>query len=313
MAFTEKYVSAAAGGSGDGLSAGNPFTWAQMITEIGAGSGGNKRYNVLEGTYSLSASSDCSGASLSPSAPVNIRGYKTTIGDGWLGRSNDSGPLITTNMPLISYASGFKCMFPNYVILESLQFTGTVNDYLVRTKEKSAIIGCKISNASTGSGAITYQMGGECVVIFENDFTMTASTGGNWVLDCNNHNAKLDSNRIICNSTTVANGGIITEQRAIVFGNLIKGGGFGVGLRFGSNREPWVRNNTIVGWGRAIEMQGVEGPHFVCGNMITGNTLYGIDMNSTNSSASWDQTGCVTMEPTSTRAEAGLMQGESCH
>jgi hypothetical protein len=93
MAFTEKYVSSLAGGSGNGLTAGAPFTWQQMITEIQSvtGTGGRGfRYNIkADGTYNRGAAQDdCNSCSGTNASPIYMRGYLTTIGDGYLGRTS---------------------------------------------------------------------------------------------------------------------------------------------------------------------------------------------------------------------------------
>src|SRR5260370_814616 len=99
MALIEKYVSALAGGSGNGLSEGTAYTLTQMVTEINAASGVGVRYNIkADGTYSRTSDDNVGGAAGTMASPIVLRGYKTVIGDGYLGR-NAAGALITTNMP----------------------------------------------------------------------------------------------------------------------------------------------------------------------------------------------------------------------
>ena len=105
MALTEKYVSSLAGGSGDGNSAGSAYTFGQMVSEVVSLSGAGKRYNIkADGTYVRTSGDNMDVSPASSANPTVLRGYKTTPGDGYLGRSNSNGALITTNMPLITYA-----------------------------------------------------------------------------------------------------------------------------------------------------------------------------------------------------------------
>ena len=73
------------------------YTWGQMVTEINTGVGAGIRYNVkADGTYTRSAfDSMWSAVGGTVTSPLCIRGYKTVIGDGYLGR-DATGALITS-------------------------------------------------------------------------------------------------------------------------------------------------------------------------------------------------------------------------
>lgn len=151
MAITERYVSALAGGDGDG-SVGSPWTLAEAFTNAVAGD----RVNVkADGTYSISATLTAASSG-STTQPIIMRGYKTAIGDGHASRTN-GGVLDTGNMPAISVgnlaASGL--VLGQYWILESCNLTSTNNSYwLVQLNSYCAIINCVVSNTAVNSYAV---------------------------------------------------------------------------------------------------------------------------------------------------------------
>lgn len=83
MALTEKYSSAAGAGAHDGTTEGNAFSWVEMIADINAGNGAGIRYNH-KGNVTRAAS-DTISAGGTVGSPCIIRGYTTTIGDGYRG------------------------------------------------------------------------------------------------------------------------------------------------------------------------------------------------------------------------------------
>ena len=93
MAFTEKYVTVTGGGLHDGSSEANAWTLAEAASNVSAGD----RLNVKAGTHTLtSVVAFTTGGSLT--APIAIRGYKTTIGDqDYTGSQRVEG----TDIPLI--------------------------------------------------------------------------------------------------------------------------------------------------------------------------------------------------------------------
>lgn len=305
MAFTEKYVSSVAGGSGNGLAAGTPFTWQQMITEILSvtGTGGRGfRYNIkADGTYNRgSTADDLSASSGTNASPIYMRGYLTTIGDGYLGRSS-AGALITTNMPTVDYNAGgafFKP--PVYSVTESIivknsSTTGGGNWVLFDNDHKSAVIACVITSARNGNDSKVMNLGGDYAVVFECDIFQTATSG--LTMEANtfqNSGGRADSCRIICSCPTVKCG-IKLDNQCAIFSSLIKGAGGGTGVYYDdSNRMINLRNCTITGWQDGIwyNTANTDNLNWIAGNMITDNSRYGVNIN-----ASW----CGIIGPNRTR------------
>lgn len=153
MAFVEKYVSSLAGGAGDG-SSGNPWTLAQAIADTSS-----DRINIkADGTYTHTATSTLAGAG-SNGTPKVWRGYLTTLGDGYQGRSNSgTGPLATTNMPLINCTGNGRFALGVNTIFEGLRITRTsasTTGSLLTGAAKSFLNHCVVSDGSTGAAAAT--------------------------------------------------------------------------------------------------------------------------------------------------------------
>jgi len=94
MAITEKYVSAlASGGSG---TIGDPW---DLQTAYSSAVAGNRLNVKNDGVYTINSTITPTNVG-SETSPIFIRGYNSTIGDGWGFRTN-GGKLDTSNMPEI--------------------------------------------------------------------------------------------------------------------------------------------------------------------------------------------------------------------
>lgn len=296
MALTEKYVSALAGGSGNGLSEGTAYTWAQMTTEMmsSTGTGGRGiRYNIkADGTYTRAAADSLgSGTTGTQALPIVLRGYKTTIGDGWLGRTSNNGPLVTTNMPLINYTTTGGLFYGlKYALLESLRFTGICDSgsSLVDLESQTNIFACSITNTATSSDKATLRIR-EGAVAFECDITHASTSGasGGSALYVDANSCKVDSCRII--SANANFHGVRLERNTTLVHCLIKGAGGSRGLNAegDSYRNSHIRNCTITNWqdGFYTDAGQQDDPPFIHGCMITDNSGWGINLN--NSTASY--------------------------
>lgn len=218
-AITEKYVSALAGGGGDG-SSGSPWTWAEMVADIVAGSKAGNRYNVkADGTYSRTTTTDTIGtAGGTTNSPVIIRGYKTTIGDGYLGRSNANGDLVLTDMPTINYTSGVLSITGPFLLIESLNITSTKNGVAVNnTGTDNVFRGCRFANAASGAAGVALQTSGARVSLQNCDVVL--SNGGNAgtiALTLSGASTLLIGSRVT--STAI---GVNNTSTAILLGNTI--------------------------------------------------------------------------------------------
>lgn len=274
MAISEKFVSSAGSGSGDGSTAGNAMAWTAMVTQINAGGTAGNRYNVL-GPISRGATDTISGSGTATS-PVIVRGYLTTIGDGYLGRTNGNGPLITTNMAAITYASTFLLSITgSWILVESLNVVGTVNGRLALLTADSAITRCVVDNANTGANAVAIALSTRSTA-FNCDATLSGGSGGTAAID-----AIGSGGRAVC---CRVNGGPaigirLNTTRSHAVDNLIFACA-GLGLSIATTGfEGVIHGNTIAdGSSDGLDIvTGTTGLVVVTNNLITDNIGYGID------------------------------------
>lgn len=182
MAFTEKYVSVAGGGSHDGSSEANAWTFEEAIAApVGAGN----RVNVKVGTHTLTASRTLPSGTTEN--PIEWRGYNSTIGDlETVGRATATGELDDTNFPLIDCGASYALTSGAYNSLRTLAVTGSgnvsllilgtaPNVYRVRSAQTSAsgasakcitaagvygsVLDCDFLIASTNASAVACSVG----------------------------------------------------------------------------------------------------------------------------------------------------------
>lgn len=216
MAITERYVTTTGAGAHDGTSEANAFSWTEMITDINTPRVGY-RYNVKQGTYSLSASSTITGDG-STTSPNIIRGYKTTIGDATIGRAS-GGALDSSNMPTIAYNATFSLSISGgtNTIVEALKITGARSGLLISLTTESMAYNCIVENTSSNSSAIGISVGAGTASAISCDVTLASGVAG-----------------AIC----IDNGGT-------VIGCRVNGGSAATGIRAANNGDRAVAFNTI--------------------------------------------------------------------
>lgn len=273
MAITERYVSTTGAGAHDGTSEGNAYTWAEMVTAINGGSHAGYRYNVKQGTYSLSATSTITGDGTT-TAPCIIRGYKTTIGDATPGRTT-GGALDTSNMPTIAFGATYAMAISgaDYLVFEGLKFTGDNPGYFFNVGNHTTFVNCSITVVNGGSG-----------------YPLLFNNTGSGAIDCDVDTDGTAAAIYLGTSTSFAIGcrvrasgsggdGIYCDGSSLVAHNTVWGcGGEGI-LLDSTGSNPWIVFNTVQGCaGSGIKTQNTTtaNQRFI-GNHLTDNGAYGID------------------------------------
>jgi hypothetical protein len=244
VAFTERYVTAAAGGGGDG-SVGTPWTLAESMGASGAVAG--DRVNVLKGAYSLGATT-VSGAG-NVADLVVWRGYNSTIGDLDDQRRTAAGLIDTTNFPVVTLTGILQPVTKN--CFQNISFTGSLSSTLLgnTVTDDWTMISCSVLNTANNANAKA--------VVCDNNFTAI-----NCDMECSgaSHNTvvECDAVSVIYGSRFkgVANAKLLdtlygTVSQCVFIGNATGTGVGGVSLAVGGIT---VINSTFYSLATAIEL-----------------------------------------------------------
>lgn len=239
--ITERYVSSAAGGGGDG-SSGAPWTLAEAISNYSAGD----RMN-LKGTFTLSGGVTIPAGAIDQ--PSIWRGYSTTITDGYQGRTNGSGALVTTNFATIACgASYYVTAINNYTVLENLNITGSRSGYVVDNSHvASAIVNCRVENSSTNAAAFGLVTGNA----FNCDIVMSGATGAYTACKMNVVGGLHECQIWRASSDASIGVGFATYTNGVIDKCTIHGA-TGTGIKCDNMSMPWILNCTIQGQTTAI-------------------------------------------------------------
>lgn len=260
------------------------MSWATFSDYMTAGGSvnadGGERFNIdADSTYTLSATETWANSGTSTS-PIIIRGYKSSITDGYQGRTNDNGALVTTNMPTLAFGSTFRISHTGaWLIAESLNVTGSCSNYVITSAVDSAWVRCKVTNSSTNAAAGCVTLGNAArSIVYDCDLLLDGASGGAYAILANQASTRMIANRINVVSSAAVGAGLASS--AVFLNNTIYGSG-GVGISTTSTSgAPTIVGNTIVGCGGdGIDIvTGTTALQSIIGNMITDNTGNGIDM-----------------------------------
>lgn len=155
MAFTERYVTSAAAGGGDG-SSGNPWTLAEAI----ANAVGGDRINILsDATYTLGASATFPAGTAEN--PIQWRGYNATIGDLVnTGRATATAALTTTDFPVIDGGTLYNVTMGAFNSLVNLRITSGLNGQTLVGGTAFHVHRCSIANTHANGGSARCFFGG---------------------------------------------------------------------------------------------------------------------------------------------------------
>jgi cell division septation protein DedD len=264
-AITEWYVNDAGSGSGTGTTEPNAMSFTTFTDYMSTGgsftASPGDRFNIKGAITSRTTTTDVWVNGGTITSPVIVRGYSSVITDGYQGRTNDNGPIITTNMPTITYTTGRLNVTAPFIITEALNITSAASGATVTltTGTAGSTTRCNIVNSGTNAASVGVTLNGNVDSLVNSDVSLTGAS-------------------------TAAEAVNITTQNAKVVGCRIKGGpGAGIVVQTGSNSFPVIVNNTIYGCALAgIQVSVTSDTAIIIGNTIVGGGADGINIITAN-------------------------------
>jgi hypothetical protein len=241
MAYTERYVTSAAGGAGDG-SSGSPWTLAQAFANAVAGD----RVNIQsDGAYSIGATTIAAAGTLTQM--IIFRGYDATIGDlDSLGR-NANGTLNTTGYPAITLTGLLQFQTTAHTALMNLNFTGALSSALIGTNAQDAVTmyQCSVLNTQNNASAAAIVLDDGCTFVMC-DFECSGAAHGAVV------DADYVTRVLFCRFEAATTSALLQIRNGELIGNLFIGAG-GHAVLFPDEVTRFTAvGNTIVGCNRAF-------------------------------------------------------------
>lgn len=240
MALTVRYASSAGGGAHDGTTEADAWSFAEMLTNAAAGQIVN-----FKGNHTLTGAASFTNNGTATS-PIKVRGYASAAGDGYQGRTNSNGPLVTTNFSVWTCGTNeVNGSAKNYIIYEAIQFLSSRNGNAILAGEDCLFARCAFENSSTNAGASCVAAPFGRAYFYDCDIAMTGASGGSAALEVSGNGLGIIACRVaggtarcvlisgtshimILGSVLIkgATGGIVTDaagSRYTVFGTTIVG------------------------------------------------------------------------------------------
>lgn len=298
-AITERYVTDAGAGTGDGSSEANAMSFARFTDYMSTGgsftAAAGDRFNIKGAITGRTTTTDTWVNGGTITSPVIIRGYNSTIGDlTSLARTNGNGALVTTNYPTISYTTGGINVTGSFIIIEALQISGanatSGSGVLVLSGTDIFVKRCYVFNSSTSVNAnaiVTANTGSATrEAIIDCDISLTGASGGNsaiTMLAVAGGVNRIIGCRVKGGPALGINMGGTTN---FCVSNTVYSSG-GIGIRDAAVGSSVIMYNTVVG-GSSDGINVVTGNatvQILIGNMTTDNTGAGVNMVSTANGA----------------------------
>jgi hypothetical protein len=279
-------------------SANGPLSWAAMMSAVGSGTASaSSRYNIY-GSVSRTTTSDSIGMSGTVSIVLAFRGWSGPqssgthyFGDGYQGRvsGNPSLPLVTTNMPAISYTTGGLTISGSWAVVEALNLTSTKTTATLTLSSSYCLAkSCVVENTATSAPNAQAISLSSTDIAYDCDVKVSGSGSGTGTIGCISIGtySKCERCRISGAGSSAKGVYYSATANAEIIGNLIFGCG-SHGIMTGAYFGGHIANNTIYdNGGDGINVAtGNAYPGLIENNLITDNSGYGINLVSTSNVA----------------------------
>jgi len=283
--ITEWYVNLNGSGSGDGTSEANAMSWANFVDYMSTGGSftatNGSRFNISATNSYNGLSAVTFSAAGTQQSPIFIRGYRTLITDGYQGRTSNSGPLSSTNMPVLNFGANAITLSGAWQQYDSLKINKDVNGTGINCNTTPFIFShCIICNSNSGSSTIALTLQGAAIDCDVNIFGSPGTAGK--VISVGNNNAMVSGCRVFGNSSAV---GVYVPNSGAVIGSQVFSNSIGVWFNAAASFNI-LGGNTIAGNSSngVYIVNGKTSAFAYCsGDIIADNGGYGIDyQDSTN-------------------------------
>lgn len=236
----------------------------------------------IKGAFS-GLNSDSVGTAGTASLPVILEGYSSTRGDGYLGRTSNNGPLITTNFPSLTY-TGSQRLNPSgtYQIYKYLTIITNNATGSITTSANDQIISCNIVNNNATAAAIGLSIAAAGDLAFNCDVSLPSGVAGSVGITA----GATGSKAVGCRVSNAGGTGISITAGGAAINNLIYSSGIGIAT-------VTVTTSSLI-WGNTIANITGDGINIITAttaasiigmNMITDCGGFGLNMVSTSNPA----------------------------
>ena len=247
----------------DGSSSTYPWTWTQALASAAAGD----LVKIASGTYNRGTETTAPTNSGTITSPIAFVGCDSSWNILTPARANGHGALSTTNMPVLSYTTGYLFMIKSFLVLRNLNVASAATTQAVYAYSSNLLINCIVTASGAGAdGIYMYRPYGGAVV--ECDIFKTASSGAGYCINFETgYGGEIVGNRLV---TSGGNTGGGVSHAGPVVGNLIDVYGHCIVMSYASTFMCIVGNTLLSSNGNAVYIaDGMIYPICIVNNQIT--------------------------------------------
>lgn len=287
-ALTNRFVTDAGAGAGTGADLANAMSFATFIDYMVTGGsftaapGDVFKLCGVNQTLTTTLHTFVNGGDIT--SPVVIQGCDASGNPAYAGRTDNNGPLVTTNMPVLTYTTGRINTTGAFITFESLDVLSAATSGAISLTANCVTRGCRVRNSSTNAAAVGIIMGGGAnTKVDDCDVSLTGASGGNAAITGTGNAHGISSSRISGGPAV----GVKTRATTVVENCLIfDSASHGIAMDNGNGAISVLSCTITANGGDGINvLTGTTGLQLFRNNMITDNGGAGINMVSTSNGA----------------------------